>query len=88
MKFDKLVESILGKDWDIDEVIANPVGYTLQFETMDDEDYDGNTIQRTVAYVYKNGDHRNYERIDNEDDIDEVSDAFERLNPEGIEDRR
>ena len=80
MKFDKLVESIFGKNWDIDDVIANPAEYTLQFETMDDEDYDGNLIQRTVAYVYKNGDYRNYERIDCDDDIDKVREAFERLN--------
>jgi hypothetical protein len=91
MKFDKLVESIIGKGWDWEDALANPKDFELHLDTLNTEDWDGNAVYNTIAFVYKNGESiasGKYERLDNSDDIDEMVSAFEKHNPEGIEDNR
>ena len=71
-----------------EDALKNPMDYELVLNSDQDEDWEGNTIYRTVAYIYKNGNHRDYDRFDNEDEIDQLKDAFEKHNPEGINDQR
>ena len=68
--------------------LKNPMDYELVLNSDQDEDWEGNTIYRNVAYIYKNGNRRDYDRFGNEDDIDQLKDAFEKHNPEGINDQR
>lgn len=71
-----------------EDALKNPMDYELVLNIISDEDWDGNTIYRTVAYFYKNGNPRDYDRVDTEDEIDQLKDAFEKHNPEGINDQR
>ena len=71
-----------------EDALKNPLDYELVLNSDQDEDWEDNTIYRTVAYIYKNGNHRDYDRFDNEDEIVQLKDAFEKHNPEGINDQR
>ena len=71
-----------------EDALKNPMDYELVLNSDQDEDWEGNTIYRTVAYIYKNGNNRDYDRFGNEDEIDQLKYAFEKHNPEGINDQR
>lgn len=71
-----------------EDALQNPKDFELVLNLLVDEDWDGNATYHTIAYLYKNGNYKDYERFDNPDDIDELKDAFETHNPEGINDQR
>jgi hypothetical protein len=74
------------QDW-FDDALKNPTNYILSVDTMDDVDYEGASIQRDTYTLYKHGE-RGYDSISNYDDIDRIVDAFEKMNPDGIQDNR
>ena len=87
--YTKVVEGMINRVEYFEDALKNPMDYELVLNTISDEDWDGNTIYGTVAYIYKNEkNYRDYDRVDTEDDIDQLKDAFEKYNPEGINDQR
>jgi hypothetical protein len=68
--------------------LKNPKAFEVSLETLTDEDWEGNTVYHTVAYIYQPPNFKDYYRIDNQDDIEQIVDAFEKRNPEGISDQR
>lgn len=67
-----------------EDALKDPKSYELTLNSIPDEDWEGNLIYRTVAYITKLGDHVTYDRVDNADDIDALEEAFEKHNPEGM----
>jgi len=86
--YTKVVERMTNRVEYFEDALKNPMDYELVLNSDQDEDWEGNTIYSTVAYIYKNGNHRDYDRVGNEDEIDLLKDAFEKHNPEGINDQR
>lgn len=72
-----------------EDALIHPEKYELQLDTIETEDWDGNTVYNTIAYLFLAGiKGTDYERIDNPEDINDLRDAFEQKNPEGISDHR
>jgi hypothetical protein len=70
-----------------EDALANPKNYTVQLFTQETEDWDGNAEYHTIAYIYKVGvtGPNDYERIDNQSDVEDLTDAFKKHNPDGID---
>lgn len=86
--YTKVVEGTTNRVEYFEDALKNPMDYELVLNSDQDEDWEGNTIYSTVAYIYKNGNCRDYDRIGNEDEIYQLKNAFEKHNPEGINDQR
>lgn len=72
-----------------EDALINPQKYHLQLETIESEDYDGNTIYVHIAYItLSNIKSINYEMIDNSQDVENLICVFEKHNPEGLTDNR
>ena len=72
-----------------EDALVHPEKYELQLDTIETEDWDGNAVYNTIAYLFLAGiKGTDYERIDNPGDINNLWDAFEQKNPEGILDHR
>lgn len=81
--YQKVVESTRPNYYE--DAKVHPELYEIQLDTIPDEDWDGNTTTRTIAYLYKVGtSYSDYERIDNPDDIEEMVELFKQKNPEGV----
>ena len=85
--YQKVIEN-LQPDY-YEDAKAHPELYELQLDTIDVDDWDGNTEYRTIAYLYKIGTKGSeYERVDTPDTIDELVELFRQKNLEGIIDHR
>lgn len=72
-----------------EDALVHPEKYELQLDTIETEDWDGNTVYTTVAYLFLAGiKGAASERIYNPEDINDLRDFFEQKNPEGISDHR
>lgn len=94
--YTKVVEGTTNRVKYFEDALKNPMDYELVLVSYQDEDWEGNTIYSNVAYIYKNKNRRDYDRIDydddydridDEDEIDQLKNAFEKLNPDGINDQ-
>jgi hypothetical protein len=86
--YSKMQENKQRKDY-FEDALKNPEKFELELDTIDTEDWDGDTVYTTIAYIAPLGAFAlDYERIDNPDDIQSLTDAFEAKNPEGISDHR
>lgn len=86
--YTKVVEGTTNRVEYFEAALKNPMDYELALYADNGEDWDGNIIYSIVAYIYKNGNNRDYDKLGNQDEIDQLKDAFDKYNPEGINDQR
>lgn len=87
--YQKVMESEYKGENYLEDALRDPKKYELNLYTNETEDWDGNTVYDTVAYLYHAGSSGTYyERIDNPSDIENLEAAFEKHNLEGISDNR
>jgi glucose-6-phosphate 1-dehydrogenase len=86
--YTKVCEGLSNRVDYFEAALKDPKSFEVTLDRLTDEDWEGNATYHTVAYIYQPPNHKDYDRCDNPDDIEQIVDAFEKHNPEGITDNR
>ena len=70
-----------------DLAIQDPTNFRLYIHNVEDYDYDGRQIERRVAVLYPQRDSNKGWQTMLESEIDQLVDAFQLSNPDGISDQ-